>query len=345
MSSIKFPCRLLQHFIRLVLLLWHSLLIYRGLLLLFGKGRPRSLWMQKKFALTSKKECTAGKIGARIPSGGGCEGRGGSRRTCTALLRFRQTCSRRQAQSPERRRWQSSGAWRCPRDQRVRHRPWELHWEPDTGGIPSNTHRQSRTSAVLICSRCDRFWREMQCELQKNNETLGEPQNYGYTTSTCAHFFGKVFHNLKIILQNKDFFVSLTFSRSSSQSQKHRKSHRHVSGKQRPSLGPNVCQESLHLTWSPPTWLLQVHCTDSSRSQVCGSQQAAHTQKKAARRFYLQFRCYRSQSLLTRHPSFSCWSLIYSSKLILFFKVLLNYVHVFGCINPAWKKQWEKKKK
>lgn len=157
--------RLLQHFIRSVLLLWHSLLIYRGLLLLFGKGRPRSLWMQKKFALTSKKECTAGKIGARIPSGGGCEGRGGSRRTCTALLRFRQTCSRRQARSPERRRWQSSGAWRCPRDQRVRHRPWELHWEPDTGGILSNTHRQSRTSAVLTCSRCDRFWREMQCQL------------------------------------------------------------------------------------------------------------------------------------------------------------------------------------
>lgn len=66
--------------------------------------------MQEKFALTSKKECTAGKTGARIPSGGGCEGRGGSRRTCTALLRFRQTCSRRQARSRERRRWQSSGA-------------------------------------------------------------------------------------------------------------------------------------------------------------------------------------------------------------------------------------------
>lgn len=66
--------------------------------------------MQKEFALTSKKECTAGKIGGRIPSGGDYEGRGGSRHTCTGLLRFRQTCSRHQARSPERRRWQSSGA-------------------------------------------------------------------------------------------------------------------------------------------------------------------------------------------------------------------------------------------
>lgn len=66
--------------------------------------------MQEEFALTSEKGCTAGKTGAHIPSGEDCEGRGGSRHTCTGLLRFQQTCSRRQARSPERRRRQSSGA-------------------------------------------------------------------------------------------------------------------------------------------------------------------------------------------------------------------------------------------
>lgn len=69
-----------------------------------------SLQVQEEFALTSEKGYTAGRTGAHIPSGGDCEGPGDSRHTCTGLLRSQQTCSRHQARSPERRRWQSSGA-------------------------------------------------------------------------------------------------------------------------------------------------------------------------------------------------------------------------------------------
>lgn len=38
---------------------------------------------------------------------------------------------------------------------------------------------------------------------------LREPQNDGYTTSIKAHLFGKEFHNLKIIPQNRDFCIIL----------------------------------------------------------------------------------------------------------------------------------------
>lgn len=47
--------------------------------------------------------------------------------------------------------------------------------------------------------------------LWKNNKMLRELQNDGYMTSTKAHFFGKEFHNLKIIPQNRDFYAFLNF--------------------------------------------------------------------------------------------------------------------------------------
>lgn len=40
---------------------------------------------------------------------------------------------------------------------------------------------------------------------------LREPQNDGYMASIKAHFFGNEFHNLKIIPQNRDFYVLLSF--------------------------------------------------------------------------------------------------------------------------------------
>lgn len=51
----------------------------------------------------------------------------------------------------------------------------------------------------------------MQRQLWKNNKMLREPQNDGYTTSIEACFFGKEFHNLKTIPQNRDVYVFLNF--------------------------------------------------------------------------------------------------------------------------------------
>lgn len=51
----------------------------------------------------------------------------------------------------------------------------------------------------------------MQRQLWKNNKMLREPQNDGYTTSIKACFFGKEFHNLKTIPQNRDVYVFLNF--------------------------------------------------------------------------------------------------------------------------------------
>ena len=250
---------LLQRFIRSVLLLWHSLLIYRRRWLLFRKGNTGSLWMQEEFTLTSKKECTADKIGAHILSGGDCEGRGGSRHTCTGLLRFQQTCSRHQARSPERWRWQSSGAWRCPREHRVRRRPWELRWGPDTGRIPSNIHRQPRClgyrlqqaaarGRVVICSRVRQI-------LEGNAApAMEEEQNAQKATKLWLHdkhqstlLWKKSFTMRKVFRRIEIFMFFLNFL-AAALSLKKITSHRHGWGKQRPSLGPSVCQESLHLT-------------------------------------------------------------------------------------------------
>jgi len=56
-------------------------------------------------------------------------------------------------------------------------------------------------------ARRDRFRGEKRHQLWKKNKMLGEPQNDGYATSIKAHFFGKEFHNLKIIPQNRDFYA------------------------------------------------------------------------------------------------------------------------------------------
>lgn len=108
-----------------IILLWDSLLMWVAF---FKKGTKGSLQTQEECALTSEQGCTAGRSGARIPSGAGCAAPGGNRRTCSAPPGSPQTCSRPRAQNPESWCW-SSAVWRCPRERRVPHRPWELLWE------------------------------------------------------------------------------------------------------------------------------------------------------------------------------------------------------------------------
>lgn len=229
----------------------------------FRKGNKGSLRTRAGPALTSEQECTAGRSGGRIPSGGGCAGPGGSRRTCSAPPGFPQTCSRRRARSPESWCWWSSGAWRCPREQRVRHRPWELHWEAKqtqgealqilpgshlasatacsrlllAGGLSSAGGRQvSEGNAVPAMEEQQNAHRTTKWRLHnKHQSTLlwkSASQSENYSTELRFLWFGWVlffFNFLAAVLSLK------------------KTTSRHSWGKQRPSLGLNAHQESLHL--------------------------------------------------------------------------------------------------
>lgn len=200
-------------------LLWHSLLISRRRgLVFFRKGNKGSLRTREERALTSEQECSAGRSGARIPSGAGCAGPGGSRRTCSAPPAFPQTCSQRRARSPGSWCWRSSGAWRCLREQRVRHRPWERHWEAkQTQGealqMLPGSHCLSRLllAGGLSSAGGRQVSQGNMVPAMENNKTLTEPQNKDHATSVKIQFFGKELHNLKIIPQNWNFYGLVGF--------------------------------------------------------------------------------------------------------------------------------------